>query len=184
MGEGYRQMSSRGGGSRGGRGGRGGYNNRHQQRLFQGEFYVQDCFGDTIEKGALVRDGGFDGSGGPSRFGGGGFDVVSMMFCMHYAFESEDKARQMLKNVAGALKKGGRFIGTIPNSDVLSGRVEQFNARIAAKAEAEKNKENGAKAEEKAEKEDKEDDGEIEEGEAEESVEYLNKPRDLNNGQH
>ncbi|KAH8742773.1 mRNA cap methyltransferase, partial [Diaporthe sp. PMI_573] len=27
-----------------------------------------------------------------------GFDVVSMMFCMHYAFESEAKARQMLKN--------------------------------------------------------------------------------------
>ncbi|KAH6713882.1 mRNA capping enzyme-domain-containing protein [Leptodontidium sp. MPI-SDFR-AT-0119] len=170
----YRQMSSRGGGGRGGRGGRGGYNNRPQQRLFQGEFYVQDCFGDSIEKVSLVRDVGFDGSGGPSRFGGGGFDVVSMMFCMHYAFESEDKARQMLKNVAGALKKGGRFLGTIPNSDVLSGRVEQFNARKAAKAEAEKNKENGSKPEEKEHKEDKADDGEIEEGEAEETAEWGN----------
>jgi len=161
----YRQMSSRGPFGRGGRGGRGGYNNRSPPRLFQGEFYVQDCFGDTIEKIALVRDVGFDGSGGPSRFGGGGFDVVSMMFCMHYAFESEDKARQMLKNVAGALKKGGRFIGCIPNSDVLSEKVEKFNARMAA--EAEKVGKNGTS-------ETKKDDGEIEEGEADETAEWGN----------
>jgi mRNA (guanine-N7-)-methyltransferase len=162
----YRQMSSRGPSGRGGRGGRGGYNNnRPPPRIFQGEFYVQDCFGDSIEKIALVRDVGFDGSGGPSRFGGGGFDVVSMMFCMHYAFESEDKARQMLKNVAGALKKGGRFIGCIPNSDVLSDKVEKFNARMAAKSN--KGAENGSS-------ESKEDDGEIEEGEAEETAEWGN----------
>jgi len=52
------------------------------------------------------------------------FDVVSMMFCMHYAFESEQKCRNMLRNVSGALKKGGRFIGTIPSSDVISARVQ------------------------------------------------------------
>ncbi|KAF8862234.1 guanine-N(7)-methyltransferase [Acephala macrosclerotiorum] len=164
----YRQMSSRGGGGRGGRGGRGGYNNRPQPRLFQGEFFVQDCFGDTIEKVPLIRDVGFDGSGGPSRFGGGGFDVVSMMFCMHYAFESEDKARRMLKNVAGALKKGGRFIGTIPNSDILTDKVKEFNDRLAAKAEAAKSEVNGKDAEEK------EEDGEVEEGEAEESAGWGN----------
>ncbi|KAE8453206.1 mRNA cap guanine-N7 methyltransferase [Mollisiaceae sp. DMI_Dod_QoI] len=163
----YRQMSSRGGG-RGGRGGRGGYNNRPQPRLFQGEFFIQDCFGDTIEKVPLVRDVGFDGSGGPSRFGGGGFDVVSMMFCMHYAFESEDKARRMLKNVAGALKKGGRFIGTIPNSDILTANVKQFNDRMAAKTKEAKSEANGK------EEEDKEEDGEVEEGEAEESAGWGN----------
>jgi mRNA (guanine-N7-)-methyltransferase len=164
----YRQMASRGGGGRGGRG-RGGYNNRPPPRLFQGEFYVQDCFGEPIDRVPLVRDVGFDGSGGPSRFGGGGFDVVSMMFCMHYAFESEEKARCMLKNVAGALKKGGRLIGCIPNSDVLSERVREFNERIAAKAKAKATigdtEENGKGEEEE---------GEVEEGEAEETAEWGN----------
>jgi mRNA (guanine-N7-)-methyltransferase len=160
----YRQMSGRGGG---GRGGRGGGHGRPQRPLFQGEFYVQDAFGDTINKVALIRDVGFDGSSGPSRFGGGGFDVVSMMFCMHYAFESEAKARQMLKNVAGALKKGGRFIGTIPNSDVISDRVQKFNARNALKKKASADGENGAKP-------DEEDEGEVEEGEAEETAEWGN----------
>jgi mRNA (guanine-N7-)-methyltransferase len=159
----YRQMANRGGGSRGGRG-RGGYN-RPQPRLFQGEFYVQDCFGEPIDQVALVRDVGFDGSGGPSRFGGGGFDVVSMMFCMHYAFESEEKARCMLKNVAGALKKGGRLIGCIPNSDVLSEKAREFNARMAAKMKA---AEGDTKEKETGE------DGEVEEGEAEETAEWGN----------
>jgi hypothetical protein len=56
-----------------------------------------------------------------------------MMFSMHYAFENEKNARTMLRNVAGALKKGGRFIGCIPNSDVLGERVRQFNAKMATK---------------------------------------------------
>ncbi|KFY66485.1 hypothetical protein V496_02056 [Pseudogymnoascus sp. VKM F-4515 (FW-2607)] len=132
----YSQMASRGGGGRGGRGGRGGYNNRPPPRLFHGEFAVQDCFGESIEKVPIVREVGFDASGGPSRFGGGQFDVVSMMFAMHYAFESEHKARIMLKNVAGALKKGGRFIGCIPDSDVLSARAVEFNEHQAAKKAA------------------------------------------------
>jgi hypothetical protein len=38
-------------------------------------------------------------------------DVVTSMFAIHYAFESEEKTRQMLSNVAGCLKKGGRFLG-------------------------------------------------------------------------
>lgn len=157
----YRQMASRGGGGRG-RGGRGGYNNRPPPRLFQGEFYVQDCFGESIERVSLVRDVGFDGAGG--RFGGGGFDVVSMMFCMHYAFESEAKARQMLKNVAGALKKGGRLIGCIPSSDVLSERVRKFNERMALKAKPEGSDTADGKV----------DDGEIEEGEAEDTAAWSN----------
>lgn len=83
----------------------------------------------------MIREVGIDGSvgpgaGGSSRWGGGGgFDVVSMMFCMHYAFESEAKARGMLRNVAGSLKKGGRFLGVIPNSDVVSEKVVEFHRR-------------------------------------------------------
>jgi mRNA (guanine-N7-)-methyltransferase len=49
------------------------------------------------------------------------------MFSLHYAFESEAKARTMLRNVAGALKKGGRFLGAIPNSDILTAKVNEYN---------------------------------------------------------
>ncbi|KAG9245525.1 mRNA capping enzyme-domain-containing protein [Calycina marina] len=136
-----------------GRGGRGGYNNRLPTRLFQGEFFIQDCFGESIDKVHLVRDVGFDGSGGPSRFGGGGFDVVTMMFCMHYAFETEAKARMMLQNVAGSLKKGGRLIGCIPSSDVISENVRKFNEQKAAIPPAEKAEE-GEDADEGEVKED------------------------------
>jgi mRNA (guanine-N7-)-methyltransferase len=160
----YRQMVNRGGGGRGRGGHRGGYNGRPPPRLFHGEFYVQDCFGESIEKVHIVKEVGYDSSGGPSRFGGGGFDVVSMMFCLHYAYESEEKAHQMLRNVAGALKKGGRLIGCIPNSDVLSEKVQQFNARLAEKK----------KQAEADEKEGKPNGRGIEEGEIEETAEWGN----------
>lgn len=38
---------------------------------------------------------------------------------MHYAFESEAKARTMLMNVSKNLRRGGYFIGTIPSSDAI-----------------------------------------------------------------
>ncbi len=170
----YHEMRT--GGGRGGRGGgRGGYQ-RRAPRIFHGEFFVKDCFGESIKDVPIVKEAGFDPSGGPSRFGGGKFDVVSMMFCMHYAFESEEKARQMLANVAGALKKGGRLIGCIPNSDILSKHVVEYNQRLAAetkdKEEAAQNKaerpsdeqkkeenQNGATTEDGEEK----DEGEVEE---------------------
>ena len=47
------------------------------------------------------------------------FDVVSMQFCMHYAFESETKARTMLRNVSTWLRPGGIYIGTIPDAKML-----------------------------------------------------------------
>ncbi|KAJ6513875.1 guanine-N(7)-methyltransferase domain-containing protein [Mycena vitilis] len=52
------------------------------------------------------------------------FDVVSMQFCMHYAFESIHKARCMLDNVSRWLRPGGAFIGTIPNADQLLQNLE------------------------------------------------------------
>jgi mRNA (guanine-N7-)-methyltransferase len=108
---------------------------RARGKFFRGEFYVKDGFGEWVGEIPFVREVGIDGNVGPgrsSRWGGGGFDVVTMMFCMHYAFENEMKARGMLKNVAGALKKGGRFIGVIPNSDVLRSKVEEFYKQEAA----------------------------------------------------
>ncbi|EJD05943.1 mRNA-methyltransferase [Fomitiporia mediterranea MF3/22] len=52
------------------------------------------------------------------------FDVVSMQFCMHYAFESVQKARVMLENVTRWLRRGGRFVGTIPNDKFLLERLD------------------------------------------------------------
>lgn len=107
----------------------------HRNRNFHAEFFVKDCFGEWLGDIPIVQEVGIDGSVGPDgsghskRWGGGGFDVVSMMFCMHYAFESEAKARGMLRNVAGSLKKGGRFLGVIPNSDVLTAKVLEHHAK-------------------------------------------------------
>ncbi|KAG2364488.1 mRNA capping enzyme-domain-containing protein [Suillus spraguei] len=56
------------------------------------------------------------------------FDVVSMQFCMHYAFETAQKARCMLKNVSEWLRPGGIFLGTIPNADQLLARLDQLPA--------------------------------------------------------
>lgn len=156
----YSEMRS--GGGRGGRGGgRGGYR-RAPPRIFHAEFAAWDCFGQSIAKVPIVKEVGFDASGGPSRFGGGKFDVVSMMFCMHYAFESEEKARQMLSNVAGALKKGGRLIGCIPNSDVLSENVVKFNKKQAEQRKAKEEADAMKKAEGGEEKtDDTAEDGEV-----------------------
>lgn len=88
---------------------------------FRTEFAVRDCFASnvTAEAGQIVHNLGIKASG---------FDVVSMMFCMHYAFETEEKARNMIKNVAYSLKKGGRFIGTIPSSDVINAKLAEYHA--------------------------------------------------------
>jgi mRNA (guanine-N7-)-methyltransferase len=155
----YRSMANRGGG--GGRGGRGGHH-RRPPRIFDSRFHVKDCYAETIGDIDIVRQVGFSASNVSSSRG---FDVVSMMFCMHYAFETEEKARQMLKNVSGALKKGGRFLGCIPNSDVISSKVAAFNQRME-----EKKKAKAAGAETGSPPKDKED-GELEEGEEREEGE-------------
>jgi mRNA (guanine-N7-)-methyltransferase len=170
----YDQMR-RGGGGRGGRGrGRGGRDNRSNPDLFHAELWAKDCFGESIIDMDIVRKVGFNPQAGPR--GGGGFDVVSMMFCMHYAFESEQKARQMMENVAGALKKGGRLIGCIPNSDVIGEKVRKWNARIAPNPV-----EKGSTAPENKTADGKEvfvqqstEVAEKEEGEAEETAEWKN----------
>ncbi|KAI9777036.1 MAG: mRNA cap guanine-N7 methyltransferase [Peltula sp. TS41687] len=127
----YREM--RDGGKGGGRGGRWGQQGRRPLGTFQAEFFIKDAFAEWLGDIPRIKEVGIDGSVGggasSSRWGGGGFDVVSMMFCMHYAFESEAKVRGMLRNVAGSLKKGGRFLGVIPNSDVMSQKAVEFHKR-------------------------------------------------------
>lgn len=50
-----------------------------------------------------------------------------MQFCMHYAFESLEKARCMLENVSENLRSGGVFVGTIPNADQLLASLESLS---------------------------------------------------------
>jgi mRNA (guanine-N7-)-methyltransferase len=104
---------------------------RRNRGLFRAEFIVRDGFGLSLDGVSIINQVGFDRNL-EQRWGGGGFDVVSMMFCMHYAFESEQKARTMLRNVAGALKKGGRLLGVCPNSDVISAKVIEEHKKRAS----------------------------------------------------
>lgn len=109
---------------------------RGRRPIFDARFVPQDCFGAWIGDVGIVREVGIDpnaGSGQPSRWGGGGFDVVAAMFTMHYSFESEEKVKMMLRNVAGALKKGGRFIGVVPNSDVCAENIRAWFASRESK---------------------------------------------------
>lgn len=108
---------------------------RPRGHLFHAEFVPKDCYSDSLIDVPILQQVGIDPNAGPggsvmsSRWGGGGFDVVASMFAIHYAFESETKTRQMLSNVAGLLRKGGRFLGVCPNSDVISARVAEYNAK-------------------------------------------------------
>ncbi|KAK4105216.1 guanine-N(7)-methyltransferase [Parathielavia hyrcaniae] len=164
----YRSMANRGGD---GRGGRGGHHHRRPPRIFDARFHIKDCYAESIGDIDIVRQVGFTGS---SVSGSRGFDVVSMMFCMHYAFESEEKARQMLKNVSGALKKGGRFIGCIPNSDVISSRVVAFNERMEEKKTKADGPADAADPQTTKDASPPKEDGEVEEGEAEETASWGN----------
>ncbi|BGP53675.1 hypothetical protein JCM8202_003556 [Rhodotorula sphaerocarpa] len=73
-------------------------------RRFPAEFYTLDCFEESIDQVL------------PPATTARPFDVVSMQFCMHYAFETEAKVRTMLENVVQHLRPGGVFIGTIPDA--------------------------------------------------------------------
>ncbi|CAK3955217.1 mRNA cap guanine-N7 methyltransferase [Lecanosticta acicola] len=111
------------------------HKSRGRPPRMQAEFYVQDTFARSLMEIPIIRNVGFNPNSGPGPMiiqGGmmsGGFDVVSMMFALHYSFESEELARGMLRNVSGALKKGGRFIGVMPNSDTISAQVKSLLAK-------------------------------------------------------
>lgn len=53
-------------------------------------------------------------------------DVVSCQFCLHYSFESENRARTLLANISKMLRPGSYFIGTIPNSDVIIKHIRKL----------------------------------------------------------
>lgn len=47
------------------------------------------------------------------------FDVVSCQFSLHYSFETPDRARSFLANVAYKLRPSGYFIGITPDAKAL-----------------------------------------------------------------
>ncbi|PIA13607.1 guanine-N(7)-methyltransferase [Coemansia reversa NRRL 1564] len=77
---------------------------------FSAHFFAQDCYADPLEN--TMR---------PSDYQA---DVISAQFCLHYAFETEKKARQMMHNVSSHLADGGVFICTIPNANWLVKRLK------------------------------------------------------------
>ncbi|KAI9510407.1 mRNA capping enzyme-domain-containing protein [Russula earlei] len=83
---------------------------------FDATFAVLDCYSEPLARGI------------PRAKLAQPFDVVSMQFCMHYAFESEAKVRCMLENVSTYLRRGGIFVGTIPNAEQLLLRLDQIPA--------------------------------------------------------
>jgi mRNA (guanine-N7-)-methyltransferase len=83
---------------------------------FDATFATLDCYNEPLTRGIP-----------PARLAQP-FDVVSMQFCMHYAFESVAKVRCMLTNVSRWLRPGGVFVGTVPNAEQLLMRLDQLPA--------------------------------------------------------
>ena len=103
--------------------------------LFNAHFFAKDCFKDFLGDIAVIRQVGIDpnpGQGLSMPGHGGGFDVVSMMFSLHYAWENEQRTRAALRNISGALKKDGRFIGVLPNSNVIQSKIREIQKKRAS----------------------------------------------------
>jgi mRNA (guanine-N7-)-methyltransferase len=92
------------------------WNSLPRASRFDATFTVLDCYAEPLTHGV------------PQARLAEPFDIVSMQFCMHYAFESDVKARCMLENVARWLRPGGIFLGTIPNAEQLLTRLDQVPA--------------------------------------------------------
>ena len=86
---------------------------------FDATFAALDCYSEPLTRGIP-----------PAKLAQP-FDVVSMQFCMHYAFESVAKVRCMLNNVTRWLRPGGVFVGTVPNAEQLLMRLDQIPAEAS-----------------------------------------------------
>jgi mRNA (guanine-N7-)-methyltransferase len=86
--------------------------NAHRGIRFPGSFYVADCFSVPLSEHfpADLR-----------------FDAVSCQFAMHYAFDSEERVRQMLRNITGRLVEGGFFVGTAADSNRLVAKARKLS---------------------------------------------------------
>ncbi|KAI9305456.1 guanine-N(7)-methyltransferase domain-containing protein [Cunninghamella echinulata] len=79
-----------------------------RDKTFEAEFHAFDCYSEPLQPYLQTHRP---------------IDIVSMQFCLHYAFETEQKARRMLQNVTSQLRSGGYFIGTIPDAHFIVKKV-------------------------------------------------------------
>jgi len=87
---------------------------KHERRpepLFDAEFIHADC--SRVRLKNRYRN--------PNQL----FELSSIQFSLHYAFESYEQAVQMLQNACECLKPGGYFIGTIPDANQLVLKLRQ-----------------------------------------------------------
>lgn len=80
-------------------------------KTFWVDFCVGNAFKEPIEE--LVHPDAFP------------VDEVSCQFALHYSFADEASARMALSNVSRALKPGGRFIGTMPDSHHIAQNLSE-----------------------------------------------------------
>jgi mRNA (guanine-N7-)-methyltransferase len=83
---------------------------------FNASFYTVDCHTPAIDQAI----------GSPM------FDVASCQFALHYAFETELKAYTMLSAVARHLKRGARFVGTVPDGHAIIAALQGQPALVNA----------------------------------------------------
>lgn len=91
---------------------------RNSRYHFQAVFATGDAY--KIEIPTILQD--FN----PEQVSNLQFDNISMQFCMHYAFSSEESVQKMLTNVSKSLKVGGMFVGTIPSSDFIKWKLKKM----------------------------------------------------------
>ena len=51
------------------------------------------------------------------------FDIVSCQFALHYSFQTEERAQMAIHNIASHMRPGGKFVGTIPDANVLAKKL-------------------------------------------------------------
>eukprot|EP01026_Neomeris_dumetosa_P078147 TRINITY_DN84410_c0_g1_i1.p1 TRINITY_DN84410_c0_g1~~TRINITY_DN84410_c0_g1_i1.p1 ORF type:complete len:535 (-),score=75.56 TRINITY_DN84410_c0_g1_i1:227-1831(-) len=66
------------------------------------------------------------------------YDVVTIMFALHYFFVTESSIKRFLENVVLNLKEGGYFIGTVPDGrrvlEKLAGQTELYSDMLTIKS--------------------------------------------------
>ncbi|CAG8696119.1 17005_t:CDS:2 [Cetraspora pellucida] len=82
---------------------------------YPAEFHVLDCFSNPITSISSIKNKKFD--------------VVSMQLCLHYSFETENKARMALINASSNLKEGGLFIGTVTDANWIAKKLKALGPK-------------------------------------------------------
>ncbi|KAK6460474.1 putative RNA cap methyltransferase [Scheffersomyces coipomensis] len=85
---------------------------------FEACFATGDCFGQTIPEILEPNFPGIIDKTFP-------VDAVSIQFSLHYSFETEERVRTLITNISKSLRPGGTFIGTIPSSDFIRGKIQR-----------------------------------------------------------